>query len=192
MSAAIRIRNPRGELVEPAHFSASDAKNGFGRILDQVVKEGGVAITKRNEPFAVVISIETYQRLAGAEARTLDTLSEEFDALLGNMQEPGAAATMQKAFDMTPEELGRAAVRQAAVATRRRAAKPKPDGKPAVHLPHGAPAKPRPTARAALSVSTGKEPAHRTASLKGAMTKAVTSQRSAKRSAKKARRRARG
>ena len=191
MSADIRIRNPRGELVEPAHFSASDAKNGFGRILDQVVKEGGVAITKRNEPFAVVISIETYQRLASAEARTLDTLSEEFDALLGNMQVPGAAAAMQKAFDMTPEELGRAAVHQAAVATRRRAAA-KPGGKPAVYLPHSAPAKPRPAARDTLSVPIGKAPAHRTTSLKGTMSKASASERSAKRSAKKARRRARG
>jgi antitoxin Phd len=168
MSSAIRIRNPRGELVEPAHFSASDAKNGFGRILDRVVKEGGVAITKRNEPFAVVISIETYQRLAGAEARTLDTLSEEFDALLCNMQVPGAAAAMQKAFDMTPEELGRAAVRQATVGIRRRAAaKHRRGGKPAVYLPHSAPAK---------------QP----------MTKAAASQRVTKRSAKKVRRRARG
>lgn len=120
MSTGIRIRNPRGELVEPAHFSASDAKNGFGRILDRVVREGGVAITKRNEPCAVVISIETYQRLAGATAPTLKTLSEEFDALLDRMQAPGAAAAMQKAFDMTPEQLGRAAVRQAALAKRAR------------------------------------------------------------------------
>lgn len=113
---AIRIRNPRGELVEPTSYSASDAKNAFGHILDQVSREGGVAITRRNEPLAVVISVETYQRLAGAEARTLDTLSEEFDALLAGMQRPGAAAAMQKAFDMTPARLGHAAVRQAALA----------------------------------------------------------------------------
>jgi prevent-host-death family protein len=119
MSSAIRIRNPRGELVEPAQFSASDAKNGFGRILEQVSKEGGVAITRRNEPFAVVISVEAYQRLAGAESRTLNTLSEEFDALLADMQRPGAALAMQKAFDMSPKELGRAAVRQAKLAAER-------------------------------------------------------------------------
>ena len=114
MSSAIRIRNPRGELVEPAQVSASDAKNGFGRVLDLVVRDGGVAITRRNEPFAVVIPVETYRKLAGAEAHALDTLTEEFDSLLRGMQVPGAAAAMQKAFDMTPAELGRAAVRQAA------------------------------------------------------------------------------
>src|SRR5436305_2890607 len=106
MSSPLRIRNPRGELVEPARVSASDAKNGFGRVLEQVTRDGGVAITRRNEPFAVVISIDTYQRLARAESRTLDTLSEEFDALLDTMQKPGAASAMQKAFDMSPLQLG--------------------------------------------------------------------------------------
>ena len=122
MASVLRIRNPRGELVEPAQVSASDAKNAFGRILEQAAREGGVAITRRNEPLAMVIPIETYRRLADAEARGLDTLSDEFDALLHAMQAPGAEAAMQKAFDMTPDALGRAAVRQAAAASDRRSA----------------------------------------------------------------------
>ncbi len=42
MAAALRIRNPRGELVEPAKVSASDAKNGFGRILDRDGRREGL------------------------------------------------------------------------------------------------------------------------------------------------------
>ena len=114
-TSAIRIRNARGELVEPAKVSSSDAKNRFGRILERVTKEGGVAITLRNEPRFVVISVETYQRMARADSRSLDTLTDEFDALLDRMQAPGARTAMERAFSMTPEELGHAARRQGQV-----------------------------------------------------------------------------
>jgi prevent-host-death family protein len=108
-SSTIRIRNARGELVEPAKVSSSDAKNRFGKILERVTEEGGVAITLRNEAKFVVISVETYQRLARADARSLNTLADEFDALLDRMQEPGQRKAMERAFNMTPVELGRVA-----------------------------------------------------------------------------------
>lgn len=117
-STAIMIRNARGELIEPAKISSSDAKNGFGRILERVTKEGGVAITLRNEPKFVVISVDTYQRMAHADSRSLNTLTDEFDALLERMQEPGVRAAMERAFGMTPEELGHAARRQNGVVAR--------------------------------------------------------------------------
>jgi prevent-host-death family protein len=97
-------------MIEPPEISASDAKNGFGRILERVAREGGVTITRRHEPVAVVIPIETYRRLAAAEARSLETLSGEFDALLARMQAPGVGEAMQRAFEMMPETLGAAAV----------------------------------------------------------------------------------
>ena len=122
MSSAIhRIRSRRGKLADAPQISASVAKNSFGRILDRVAKEGRLAITKHDEPCAVLISIEEYRVLVGAEAVTLDTLSDEFDALFERMQKPGAAAAMQKAFALTPAELGRAAVKDAALTTARRA-----------------------------------------------------------------------
>jgi hypothetical protein len=43
----------------------------------------------------------------------IDTLTAEFDALLERMQTPQARAAMRRAFDATPEELGRAAVEYA-------------------------------------------------------------------------------
>jgi prevent-host-death family protein len=118
-SSAIRIRNARGEFVEPARISSSDAKNAFGRILERVTKDGGVAITLRNEMKFLVISVETYQRMARADSRSLDTLTDEFDALLDRMQQPGARAAMERAFSKTPEELGHAARRQGGVAASR-------------------------------------------------------------------------
>jgi prevent-host-death family protein len=101
--------------------SASDAKNGFGRLLDRVAKEGRLAITKHDEPCAMLISIAEYRVLAAAHEATLETLAGEFDALFERMQTPAAAAAMQKAFAMTPAELGRAAVKdkQASRAPRR-------------------------------------------------------------------------
>jgi hypothetical protein len=38
----------------------------------------------------------------GAKELTLNSLSDEFDALFERMQAPGAAAAMQKAFRLTP------------------------------------------------------------------------------------------
>ncbi len=118
MSSAIRFRNARGELVESAQISSTDVKNGFGRILEQVAKDGGVTIALRNEPKFVVISVEDYQRLAHADARSLNALTDEFDALLDRMQEAGQRAAMERAFLMTPAELGQVARKQAGVVKR--------------------------------------------------------------------------
>lgn len=123
MSAVIRrIRPPREKVVGAPQISASTAKNSFGRILDRVAREGRLAITKHDEPCAVLISIDEYRVLVGAQAVTLDTLSEEFDALFERMQKPGAAAAMQKAFALTPAQLGRAAVKDAALTAAGRSA----------------------------------------------------------------------
>lgn len=123
MSAVIRrIRPPREKVVGAPQISASAAKNSFGRILDRVAREGRLAITKHDEPCAVLISIDEYRALVGAQAVTLDTLSEEFDALFERMQKPGAAAAMQKAFALTPAQLGRAAVKDAALTAAGRSA----------------------------------------------------------------------
>jgi|SRR6185437_8695028 len=112
MGHAIRVRNVRGELVESPEVSASDAKN-VGRILDYVATAGGVTITRRRTPLAVVIPVETYTRLLAAEENALDTLTSEFDALLERMQRPGMADAMERAFQMSPAQLGAAAVAQA-------------------------------------------------------------------------------
>ena len=116
MPAVIRrIRSSRPQIAGAPQISASAAKNSFGRILDRVAREGRLAITKHDEPCAVLISIDEYRALVGAQAVTLNTLSDEFDALFERMQKPGTAAAMQKAFALTPAQLGRAAVKDAAL-----------------------------------------------------------------------------
>ena len=95
MSRPIRIRNARGELVDAASVSASDAKNRFGRILDRVATDGGVAITRRRQPIAVVIPVDAYVRLAGAEDGALNSLASEFDRVLERMQFGRAAVRAQ-------------------------------------------------------------------------------------------------
>ncbi len=94
-------------------FTATEAKNEFGRVLDTAVKKGAVAITRHDTRQAVLLSIEEFDALVAAGARTLDTLTAEFDELLGRMQTPRARSGMADAFDATPARLGRAAVKAA-------------------------------------------------------------------------------
>jgi antitoxin Phd len=113
---ALTLRNHRGEEVPVAEFSATEAKNSFGRVLDTAFSQGMVAITKRDRPTAVVLSLDAYQALLDAQAQPLDNLSHEFDALLQRMQAPAARDAMLDAFDASPDELGLAAVGAAAAA----------------------------------------------------------------------------
>jgi hypothetical protein len=82
-----------------------------------------VAITKHDKPVAMLVSIDAYQALVPPPEESLKNLAAEFDAVYQRMQSPGAADAMQKAFAMTPAELGRAAVLESAAAR-------KPVGKP--------------------------------------------------------------
>jgi antitoxin Phd len=102
------IRNHLGEPF--ARISATEAKNKLGQVLDSVIQGGVVLITRHETPKAVLISMEEYGALARATATRLDTLNDEFDALLARMQTPKARAGMKAAFDASPKRLGRAAV----------------------------------------------------------------------------------
>jgi prevent-host-death family protein len=113
MSDPNLFRNRHGELVEAPAFSASDAKNAFGQVLDAAVRTGMVTITRHDAPRAVLLSMEEYRALASARQSALDTLSGEFDALLAAMQAPGSRKAMQSAFDTPPGRLGRIAARGA-------------------------------------------------------------------------------
>jgi len=97
--------------------TATEAQNEFGRILDTVAQDRVVIITRHNTPRAVVMSVDRFDSLTGADdAVLLDTLTAEFDELFEQMQTPEANAAMDRAFYASPEELGRAA---AAAAQRR-------------------------------------------------------------------------
>lgn len=105
------FHNHRGERVAMPTFSATDAKNEFGRVLDTAMEKGAVAITRRDARKAVLLSIDEFDALVSAGERTLETLTAEFDDQLARMQTPRARKGMADAFSATPARLGRAAVR---------------------------------------------------------------------------------
>ncbi len=110
---AMTLRNHRGEHIAVPEFSATEAKNSFGKVLDTAISQGMATITKRDRPTAVVLSLDAYQALLDAQHRPLEQLSHEFDLLLQHMQAPSAQDAMMQAFSATPETLGQAAVKAA-------------------------------------------------------------------------------
>ncbi len=106
--STLSVRNSRGQAVES--FTATDAKNSFGTVLERVLSKGMVAITKRDKAWAVVISVEEYQALLERVPDPLNTLSGEFDELVARMQTPKARAAGKALFKALPADLGKAAV----------------------------------------------------------------------------------
>ncbi len=101
---------PQPSSAQPITVTATEAQNEFGRVFDSALRDTVVVITRHNAPRAVLMSIDRYNALVGAEAAALDTLTEEFDALITRMQSPAARAAMEAAFNASPRELGKAAV----------------------------------------------------------------------------------
>jgi antitoxin Phd len=108
--AQARAREERVDGTDSVSVSATDAKREFGQLLDQVMQGRLVVITKHDAPKAVMMTIGKYEALSKAGETKLETLSEEFDALLARMQTPAARRGMKAAFDASPKQLGRAAV----------------------------------------------------------------------------------
>jgi prevent-host-death family protein len=97
-------------MMKTSSVTATDAKKGFGRILETAMRGGSVVITKHDTPKAVLISIDEFNALSRSGETRLNTLSEEFDALLDRMQTAKARAGMKAAFNASPKQLGRAAL----------------------------------------------------------------------------------
>ena len=93
-----------------ASYTATEAKNEFGRLLEQAIHGTTVLITKHDSPRAVLISIDHFQSLQEAPQAKLNTLTEQFDTLLERMQSPKARRGMAAAFRADTRQLGKAAV----------------------------------------------------------------------------------
>jgi antitoxin Phd len=89
---------------------ATQAKNNFGRILEDVLQGKSIVITKHDVPKAVLISMEEFKELSSAKELSLVALRVEFDALFARMQTPKARAAMKSAFQASPREMGKTAV----------------------------------------------------------------------------------
>ncbi len=113
--AQVRFRNRRGEETKLPAFNATDVKNAFGRMLDTTQRTGGLVVTKHDEPAAVLLAWEEFEALRAVRASSpLRALTAEFDELMASQQTPAARKGLKRAFDMTPEEIGQAAVDAAA------------------------------------------------------------------------------
>ncbi|MBA3588559.1 type II toxin-antitoxin system Phd/YefM family antitoxin [Methylibium sp.] len=110
---AMTFRNRQGELVDLPTVAASRFKNEFGAIFEQAALGGAVAITKHDAPKAVLLSYAEFESLVQARSPALDDLTLQFDGLLEQMQTPKSKAGMAAAFDASPVQLGRAAVKAA-------------------------------------------------------------------------------
>lgn len=91
-------------------YTATEARNEFGRLLEQAIQGTTVLITKHDSPRAVLISIDHFQTLQEAPQAKLNTLAEQFDTLLERMQSPKARHGMAAAFRADNKQLGKAAV----------------------------------------------------------------------------------
>ena len=111
--ATLTFKNSRGELVDIPTVAATRVKNEFGQILEQATHNGAVAITRHDTTKAVLVSVAEFESLVSMRSRTLDALSNEFDELLAGMQTPKSRKAMRSAFNASPAQLGRAAVKGA-------------------------------------------------------------------------------
>ena len=113
MSATLTYRNSQGELVDVPAVAATRLKNEFGTVLEQALRGGAVAITRHDMPKAVLISYDEFQSLVKSRSHSLGDLTAEYNVLLARMQTPKARKGMKAAFEASPAELGRAAVKAA-------------------------------------------------------------------------------
>ena len=120
--ATLTFRNRRGELVDVPTVAATRVKNEFGQILEQATHTGAVAITRHDTTKAVLLSVAEFESLVSARSQPLDVLTNEFDELLAGMQTQKSRKGMKAAFNASPAQLGRAAVKGARRKIRTKAA----------------------------------------------------------------------
>ena len=94
-------------MAEPLTTTATEFKQHVGKYLD-AARTRQVIIERQGRPTAVLISVEEYERLNPAASKMLDTLSDEFDALVAKMQRADFAVAIDEAFEATPRRLGAA------------------------------------------------------------------------------------
>ena len=90
---------------------ATQAKNRFGEIMQTARESGPVFIERHGQAQAVVIGIDTYNKLVSSERnsqeRELDYWTREFHALHARMQTSEARQAVDALFSATDAELNR-------------------------------------------------------------------------------------
>ena len=95
----------------PRSVPATQAKNRFGEIMQTARESGPVFIERHGQAQAVVIGIDTYNKLVSNERnsqeRELDYWTREFHALHARMQTTEARQAVDALFSATDAELNR-------------------------------------------------------------------------------------
>lgn len=110
MKYPVQLSSSCPKVCEMPTATATELKNATADILDRVTTQGAMVLTRHNKPRAVLLPIEQYEQLLGGEDDWLADLKVECQDMLKCMQDPKQKAAALKAFNATPEELGRAAV----------------------------------------------------------------------------------
>lgn len=113
MMNTLPYRNRNGRVVKMPSYAATDAKNSFGKLMRSVSRRGAIAITHRNEPEAVLLSVDEYQSLLAASRHVLEEIVAEFDAIIEQMQSNEAKRRAESEFEAVPSTLNGAVVRNA-------------------------------------------------------------------------------
>ena len=68
-----------------AKVSSTAAKNDFAGLVHRVERGAALVVMRHDRPAVVMVPLEDYESLAGADARQLDQLTVRFDAELAAM-----------------------------------------------------------------------------------------------------------
>lgn len=95
---------------------ASELKNKFTGVYQKAIRSGPISITRNRRREAILLPTELYdQMIAELAARDpLKVLREEYDTRFAAMQTDEAHEAYERAFNATPDELGKAAAMCAA------------------------------------------------------------------------------
>jgi len=93
--------------------TATEAKNGFGPLLERAIQGSSIVITKHDRPKAVLISVAEFEALVNRREPSLAVLATEFDNMLARMQSISNRRGLEAAFNAAPEEIGKLAVAHA-------------------------------------------------------------------------------
>ncbi|MDT8367639.1 MAG: type II toxin-antitoxin system Phd/YefM family antitoxin [Longimicrobiales bacterium] len=89
--------------------TSTEAQNALGELIDRVGSGERVYITRYGRPRAVLVSAETWAELAGPVPVDLSELEASFEARLRRMQTPDHQSAVDTLFEMSGEEVGKAA-----------------------------------------------------------------------------------
>ena len=91
-------------------ITATELKNATADVFEQLAAKQAIAITRHEKPRAILLSVEQYEALTGPRPEWLEKLHEEYRGMLERMQGPEQRVAAERAFNATPEQLGKAAV----------------------------------------------------------------------------------